>query len=155
MPKTLVILEPNAIAAYKEADNKGKAMLAKLFGDKVFNQSITDRIKTFEDVLNEANITEEAFLKTCGTSPDNIAYEKLKLIMEVLNEGWVPNWNDGNEYKYWAWWDMKNGFSFDDVDRFYQLSLVGSRLCFKSSALAKYAATQFLDIYKAYFVIPE
>ena len=44
------------------------------------------------------------------------------------------------------------GFAFADSSNApsYALASVGSRLCFKSSALAKYAGEQFAEIYFAF-----
>jgi hypothetical protein len=45
------------------------------------------------------------------------------------------------------------GFSSDGYAYAYTASAVGSRLVFKSEELAKYAANQFLEIYKQLFTI--
>ena len=87
-----------------------------------------------------------------------IAAAKLIIIINVLNEDWKPNWKDFDENKYYPWWDMNDssspsGFGLDGVTYDYSGSAVGSRLCFKSEELARYAATQFEAIYKDYFTI--
>lgn len=153
MSKTLEVKEANAIAAYKGADAKGKTLLADLFGKKVFNQKITDRVTSFSDVLTITGMSSEEFNRLYGNSPVSQAFGKLELIARVLNEGWEPNWNDNNEPKYFNWFNMDNGFSFIDVGSSYQVSIVSSRLCFKSSDLALYAAKQFFDIYKTFMTL--
>lgn len=153
---TLQIHEKNAIAAYNNADDKGKTMLVNLFGDKVFNQKITDRVKSFEDVLSTLGFTKDAFeaeVESCDLSPDEKAYMQIKLIVQALNEGWTPDWNNGNQAKYWPYFNMQDGFSFNGVDSSYRYSTVSSRLCFKSRELAEYAAKQFINIYKAFSII--
>lgn len=83
-----------------------------------------------------------------------IAHYKLLIIAEALNEGWKPNWKDSGEYKWYPWFQMQSssGFRFVDALCCYSLSRVGSRLCFKSEALAKYAGTKFKKLYKEYML---
>ena len=101
-------------------------------------------IKSFEDACKKLGI--EATLPDVSMLPSDqqkaiIAHYKLVIIAQALNEGWKPNWNNFNEYKYCAWFDMSapSGFAFDDCACWLSISLVGSRLCFKSRELAKYA----------------
>jgi hypothetical protein len=90
-----------------------------------------------------------------------IAHYKLIIIAEALNEGWQPNWNDMNEYKYFPWFRVKadakrpGGFGFSDSGyvSWAASTHVGSRLCFKTSALALYAGKQFEKLYKEYSLI--
>lgn len=98
---------------------------------------------------------------------DEIAYKKMKVITRALNtdqetkEAWTPDWSNYDQGKYYPWFDMDAdekdaagvGFSFLGYDSDLTLSDVGSRLCFKSRELAKYAGQQFTEIYKEYFVI--
>jgi len=114
-------------------------------------------IKTFKDACKALNIT---FNPSPELSKDELAYQKLKIIAKALNEGWQPNWNDWSEWKYYPWFQMGNngaspgvGFSFDDCGLGSTASRVGSRLCFKTSELAKYAGKQFEEIYKDYYLI--
>lgn len=117
---------------------------------------ITDRIKTFEDACRELDIdpngkiTIEASGELEGDLKSIAAYAKLIIIARALNEGWKPNWKDGNEAKWWPWFEAnKSGFSFSGTDYgfWFTHTCVGSRLCFKSEALAEYAGKQFIDIY--------
>ena len=80
------------------------------------------------------------------------AHLKIQIIAKALNEGWYPNWNDTNEYKYYPWFKASPGvgFSFSDYDFALTRSTVGSRLCFKSRDLAEYAGKQFIDIYNQF-----
>ena len=89
---------------------------------------------------------------------DEIAYVKLKLIAEALNEGWTPDWSNGEWDKWHPWFKMDDSssagrFSFYGAGNLHSVSIVGSRLCFKSKDLATYAGTQFLDIYKDFFTV--
>jgi hypothetical protein len=89
------------------------------------------------------------------------AYAKLFIIAEALNEGWVPDWADSDQYKYYPWLLVKKntknpsgfGLSYDGYDCAGSYSNVGSRLCFKSSELAEYAGKQFKKEYEEAYLI--
>lgn len=112
-------------------------------------------------------------------SSDLVAYLKLRIITAALNEGWTPQFTE-DEYRYfpWFWLYTKEeiakmdkeerkkivlfggnandgataGFAYasSNVAPSYTNATVGSRLCFKSSALAEYAGKQFAEIYFAF-----
>lgn len=116
---------------------------------------IKERIKTFEDILSDQGLEAQDFDLGCrGLSADEIAYRKLKLIAKTLNEGWVPDWNNSSEYKYYPYFNMtkqgENGFACDDYDDWRADSAVGGRLCFKTRDLAIYAGNQFSKEYGAF-----
>ena len=97
-------------------------------------------------------------MKSIGLQNHIIGNQELIVIAKALNEGWTPDWQNDNQYKYFPWFDMDNSssagrFSFLASDSLYSYSLVGSRLCFKSEELADYAGTQFLELYRELFVI--
>ncbi|MEI8142858.1 MAG: hypothetical protein WCG90_08330 [Chitinophagia bacterium] len=130
---------------------------------------ITERVKNFNDVCVELGTTEAAFneglakigLVTPTEESDEddpfvkhikaaIATIKLRMIAQVLNEGWTPDWSDYNQYKYTPYFeanDDNTGLVFLYVDDWFARTDVGSRLCFVSRDIARYAATQFIDIY--------
>ncbi len=120
---------------------------------KKSDQKVTDRIKTFEDVLEDNNISELDFKSSCkGLSEDEIAYRQIKLITKSLNEKWTPDWNNGDEYKYYPYFDMREGCGFSG-SLYYGCGTatgVGSRLCFKTSNLAEYAGKTFTSIYEKF-----
>lgn len=159
MAETLEITRQAAIKAHDEASTKGKTLLENLFGKRVFQKDIKERIKTFDDVLDYHNLIAEDFFNQCSNlSTDEIAYRKIKLIAEALNEGWTPDWSNGEWDKWYPWFDFNDSssagrFSFYGSASQYLRSSVGSRLCFKSKDLATYAGTQFLDIYKDFFTV--
>lgn len=160
--QTIDVKKQNAVTAYKNADKNGKKLLEDLFGkEKLIPEKITDRIKTFDDVLEEL-----------GGMPDNVKYLlvyngndadirssqahlKITLIARALNEGWVPDWSDSSQWKYVPYFTDKPGFglSYFGFARWNANTGVGSRLCYKSAELAKYAAMQFADIYNDFLTI--
>ena len=116
-------------------------------------KDIKERIKNFWDVLAYHKTNPANFEEACeGLEPDEIAYRKIKLIVQAFNEGWTPDWSNSSEYKYYPWFKMGSpsggGFSSDDFAVWNAGSYVGSRLCFKSSDLAKHAGQLFESIYK-------
>lgn len=153
MSETLTVPKDKVLAAYSKAKSPRKVMLESLFGIKTFQPEIKERIKTFDDVLRENGIKKNDFEKSCeDLTKDEVAYKQVKEIVKAFNEGWTPDWTDSNEYKYYPWFKMSSpsggGFSCHGCDDWYSVSAVGSRLCYKSSDLAKHAANLFLDIYK-------
>ena len=148
------IQKSNLLEAYNVADAKTKDLLEKLFGQEQFRLKITDKIKTFEDACDAVEITNDMhlLLNYTGKDPDMIASQahmKLTIITKALNEGWTPDWTDSDQVKYYPWpeYTAGVGFSFYDCDLSDTYSRVRSRLCYKSSDLAKYAFNQFKDIY--------
>lgn len=112
-------------------------------------------------------------------SSDLVAYLKLRIITAALNEGWTPQFAK-DEYRYYPWFwlytkeeiakmnkeERKKCVLFGGLAAYGASAgfasaytsnapssadaAVGSRLCFKSSALAKYAGEQFAEIYFAF-----
>lgn len=114
---------------------------------------ITGKIKTFADACIICGTTASAFNKaTRALCKDTIAYEKLKIIIRALNEGWTPDWSDINERKWYPYFNAAS-FGFGDTDYVHWGTSAGSRLCLKSMELAEYAGTQFVDIYKDFMII--
>jgi hypothetical protein len=119
----------------------------------------TQLITTFEEACEAKGIEISKLLLTYENVPHEhtkplLAHSKLLIIAEVLNDGWKPDWNNDDEYKYYPWWDMEktednpSGFSLYYVNCVYTYSIVGSRLCFKSRSLAEHAAEHFIDLYR-------
>lgn len=122
------------------------------------------KIKTFEDACE--------FLKIETTLPEVsalpivhqkaiIAFYKLTIITQALNDGWIPDWNNFNEWKYFNWFEIDadkerpSGFGFSDSGSpgTDSVTHVGSRLCFKSRELANYAREEFKELYQDYLLI--
>ena len=122
---------------------------------------IKDKVKSFEDACKVLDITPSVPVVT--GIPEKyqkplIANYQLMVIAEALNEGWTPDWSNGEWDKWYPWFNMNDSssagrFSFFVAAGQRSNSAVGSRLCFKSKDLAIYAGTQFLDIYKDFFTV--
>lgn len=115
-------------------------------------------IDTFKDICYIANVSPRTFNLPIDSSAQDHrinAYKKIELIAEVLNEGWVPNWADSNENKYYPYFEFDSvagRFSFYVYHFNSVLSTVGSRLVFKSQKLAEFAGKLFIDIYNEYML---
>lgn len=196
MKDTIQIQKDNIIAAYKTAKEAGAdstmKVLEALFGKEMFRpKNIMERIKTFEDALNELgdkhplvlqyrfNFNNEGGWTDDMYAQEFEAYLKLRIITAALNEGWTPQFTE-DEYRYypWFWLYTKEEIAKMDKEERKKVVLfggaandganagfasaythiapsnaharVGSRLCFKSSALAEYAGKQFAEIYFAF-----
>lgn len=118
------------------------------------------KIKTFEDACKALGL-DPSKLPDVSALPEKhmnsiIAYFKLVIIAEALNQGWEPDWSDEDECKYypWFWMDQPgSGFSYFGSDYSYSSSIVGSRLCFQTRELAEYAGKQFLELYQQYHLL--
>lgn len=121
-------------------------------------------IKTFEDAC--LALGYDASVPSFDNAPVKHrkalqAHYKLMIIIEAINEGWQPNWNDSDEFKYELWPDViedKNkpsgfGLSCDDYVTWLTITNVGSRLCFSSRERAKHCFNQFLQLWEDYFLI--
>jgi len=158
MNETLTADKGKVLAVYNKSKGGKKGLLENIFGIKTFQPEIKERIKNFDDVLRENGIKKSDFEKSCdGLTKDEVAYKQLKEIVKAFNEGWIPDWTNSNEYKYYAYFTMGSpsggGFSYYVFDVWRTLSVVGSRLCYKSSDLAKHAGQLFENIYKHFLTL--
>lgn len=148
--------------------------------------SVIERIKTLEDALSAIGTPDEEiadfFTKFEPMGKDVVAYMKLRVIVEALNEGWKPQYTE-DEYRYYPWFVFYTQKELDKMDEEYKQRIrvlgrsdysanagagvaysstgyasshshasSGGRLCFKERALAEYAGRQFLDIWIDFLV---
>lgn len=153
--RTLQIKQDSLLAAFRNAGKEGKQVLSDLFGKQVaLYDNITDRVKSFEDACQVLGIsTNVPEVKGLPRKHQKaiIANYKLIVIAEALNEGWKPNWQDSDEYKYYPWFDMSNpagvGYSLTSHTASYTTADFGSRLCLKNRELAIYFGQTFTDLF--------
>lgn len=165
----------------------GKTVLVMV--DEKDNRPVAERIKTFEDACNElgeehpmvsvydALVTrangEQSLAEWMGK--DVVAFLKLRIITEALNEGWHPKFTE-DEYRYYPWFYI---YTKEEYDNFSEeekrrcvgravyganangglvcshaslassssYSVFGVRLAFSNRDLAEYAGRQFIDIW--------
>lgn len=175
-------------AAYKAAEkNDIKGVLTAIFGEtqEKDNRPVIERVKTFEDAVKElgdnhplVNIYDTI---TNEYSEDEmkpvVDYIKVCIIVAALNEGWVPQFVEGEERWYpWFWlYTNKEMAEMDEAKRAtcrvvgragssagaygglayayanYASSIShsnhGARLAFRTEELAEYAGKQFIEEY--------
>lgn len=165
----------------------GKTVLVMV--DEKDNRPVTERIKTFEDACNElgedhpmvsvydALVTrangEQSLAEWMGK--DVVAFLKLRIITEALNEGWHPKFTE-DEYRYYPWFYICTKEEYDNLSEEGKRHCVGRannnasangglvcsnaydasshsstnngvRLAFSNRDLAEYAGKQFIDIW--------
>lgn len=163
MSETLEITKENVLQAYKNANSKGKGLLTDLFGKKVFQTRIQDRIRTFEDACEELEIDPSEEVPYWNEDESDLnnfqlsikAFAMLCIIAKSLNEGWIPNFKDGSEYKWFPWFRVTSagfGCSSSNLTASDTHAYLGSRLCLKSDELATYFGTQFVGIWEVYLM---
>lgn len=153
--RTLQIKQDSLLVAFRNAGKEGKQVLSDLFGKQVaLYDNITDRVKSFEDACQVLGIsTNVPEVKGLPRKHQKaiIANYKLIVIAEALNEGWKPNWQDSDEYKYYPWFDMSNpagvGCSYTYSAASATFAPFGSRLCLKNRELAIYFGQTFTDLF--------
>lgn len=184
------IKKENLVAAYNTADDSGKKMLQALFPEAQFetpqtadNRPVTERIKTFADAakavgINDPEDWEDGY---SDVEPDILAYFKLRIIVQALNEGWKPQFTT-EEWRYYPWFWLYTEQEIEDMDEdekndrrmmntgdyvtdyagfasAYSLYVpsgtdanFGSRLCLKTPELATYCGKQFIGIWADYLL---
>lgn len=186
MNNQVTISKENILNAYNQASGEQKALLENMFGKDMFQpQDIKERVKTFDDAVailgndNQAVIDYYAIAdKTC--TEDILAFAKLRVIAEALNEGWKPKF-DGDECRYYPWFYIYTKEEYEELDEdekktcrvvgrsihyssafggvayanainasSYSHSNHGSRLAFKTRELGEYCGKQFIDIWKKF-----
>lgn len=143
----------------KLTEDEGNGSIFDYFYKEEDYEEITDRVKTYEDackVLGVEPINEQN-AKAQGFRSDEIARRKLETIAAALNEGWKPDWNNTDQYKYYPYFYIQENAkgAFAGLSYAYTLNAatstsasIGSRLCFYASRLARYAGNQFTDLYE-------
>lgn len=147
--RQLVIGAKDARTLYPSASPEWKASFEATFGKDFFSLKPTERIKTFADAC-----------EVLGVNPATIGDKKLETVIKALNflqngnKIWIPDYDNSNERKYYCWWWLnKPGFRLLAVRYALTDSTVGPRLVFLTEELARYAASQFFELYKEYYVM--
>lgn len=186
MNNQVTINKENILNAYNQASGEQKALLENMFGKDMFQpQDIKERVKTFDDAVailgndNQAVIDYYAIAdKTC--TEDILAFAKLRVIAEALNEGWKPKF-DGDECRYYPWFYIYTKEEYEELDEdekkkwrvvgrsssnsdangglvyayashasSFSNSSNGFRFAFKTRELGEYCGKQFIDIWEKF-----
>lgn len=158
--------------------DKIESEMKKCFGEDVFKFSSIERIKTFEDACRELGKEHPLVCEWRlgeNLSSDLEAFLKLRIVVAALNEGWEPQFTEGERRYYpWVFLYTQNEIKDMDMDERKERNLhiskigdyagfafansasapssahahIGSRLCLKNSELATYCGKQFITLWK-------
>lgn len=179
------------VAVYGNCNAVGRKAIKEQLGERLSEiLPVTDRVKTFNDAVEELGEEHEAvkayravewYLR--NQMSDIKAYLQLRIITAALNEGWEPQFVEG-ERRWYGWYDLiskedyealsdeeksrwvgrsySNAYAYGGLvfsSAHYASSVssasVSSRLAFKSEKLAEYAAKQFSEFYADLCFIPK
>lgn len=186
------------VALYRTGGDEARKAIKEALGDE-FSELIpvTKRVQTLDDAVRELGDDQPAVkawrsikygYSVSEKDPDTadiMAYVTLRVITEALNEGWKPQFTEG-ERRWYAWYDFltkeevegmsdeekeerrvvgraSSGayasgglvYSYANYVSTFSHTGLGSRLAFKNEELAEYAAKQFGDIYADFCFIPK
>ena len=157
--QTLDLEKPTALKLYKLGGQEIKDLLISKYGTELFCAKIIDRVTSYEDAyeLADKQTREECKIYPATDSPDIVAYKKLKLVIKVINEDWIADYNNPNQKKYYAWFRVLpsgSGFDFSPSCYGYDDSgtAVGVHLCFETREKCEYVAKQFTQLYEAFLL---
>lgn len=130
-----------------------KTSLERVFGKHAFESS-TDWLKLWEKFCKENNLHVKLPFEDAADAiqESTNAHFMLQYIVPIRNKGWVADWDNSDEYKYWPYFEMRSGFAFSlsGYASWYTYSNVSSRLCYSSEKLCRETVNEFLPIYKKY-----
>lgn len=174
-------------------DEQGKLQLM----DDPKPKDVTERIKTFDDALNELAEREahgeteahmilenyESVKQVQEEDTDLMTYMQLRIITCAINEGWIPQFTEDERrwYPYFYLWtedELKDksdewkddhkllrwggsaasgsscgvACSSSNADWSIAYADIGSRLAYKTKALATYAGRTFVPVYARFFL---
>ena len=184
MNNQVTINRENILNAYQQATDEQKELLMNMFGKDMFQpKDIRDRIKTFDDAFNALGdkhelVKEYKNVVVCDCfSRDIIAYAKLRIIAEALNEGWKPTYKKCETRNYPLFYtytkDEYDGLSKNHKKKFVEVrnsniklkdnssdiyaieisvascssSSIGHNIALRTRELAEYCGKQFIDIW--------
>lgn len=157
--KTLQLSEQKARELYRSGSKELKTVLEESFGEDFFSQDVTERVKTYLDACHELGREplDEKKLLELGLTEHDIAYQKLTLIIEALNEGWKADVCDANVRRWYPWFEPNGSpssfaFAGSVCDFAWAGAGSGSRLCLKSEKLSNYCGKQFIDLWKQFIL---
>lgn len=120
-------------------------------------------IKTVEDAFKKEGINPEALPDVSAILEEFrkplLAAYKLFIVFKAINNGWIADFTNWNQFKYFPWFRVNSaGSGFDFSFSSYLCGFgrtgtaVGSRLCTDTSEKALYIAETFSDLYVDLFL---
>ncbi len=125
--ENITISKQDLLKAYREAEQSQKEFMKQLFGADTFASNVMDRVKTFQDAVNELgddNPLVQQFVCVCNIAFNNsgvkldadiIAYLKLRIIAAALNEGWEPKFTK-DERRYYPYFYLLQKEEYEQLN---------------------------------------
>ncbi len=117
-------------------------------------EELIARITTIEQVYAELGkkmltINDFSFLPVYNRVKA-LNFQHIQAIAELFNEGWKPDWNNNNEYKYYPYFQFGSGGWSFYFYRNYCCCAGGVPAFYKNEKIATYVGKTFLPIYADY-----
>lgn len=126
---------------------------------KIFNSIFKDYIEDLELLTSysaickkmkrkELSISDFSFLPTKKQQEKLFAIHQIQTIEEYFNAGWVPDWNNANQPKYYPYFEKrKTGWVFDTsgYDSYGSHGLVGF---YATREISDHVGKNFIHLYK-------
>ena len=111
-------------------------------------------IKTYDDAVEAREVDDDDIIYSTDR-PHIVGYKKLCHIVKVINNGWVPDWSNKDQHKYYLWFKVSpSGSGLTDSYCGYECTYtyVCSRLASDTEEKASYLGKQFQDIHSQYLL---
>ena len=155
--KKLQIDENQALKLYKTASSEFKQILEDSFGKEYFNQKITDRIQSLDDILEYLNLEEDDVYIFPKCTTDKFkryinACSIIPKITSVYNEGTILDWNNVVQPKYKPCYKkVGSRWVFSYSSGWVSDIHVSPAYYFKSIGLSNDSVEKFNDVYIDFF----
>lgn len=153
MNKEAALKELNDIESKQKEIQNRQQQLRKIIEEQDNPVSIFERVSTFEDILRESPPSEDfrKLLSYSGTCIDMLPAKYSAIcakIIQVVNEGFDPDYSDSSQRKWRIWWEWNTGLSafvFDYSGRGWSsaLTIGGSRFAIKDEKCAIFIGKTF------------
>lgn len=118
----MTTIEYKAYKLYKTSSPPDKKELENTFGNNFFKKKITEIIESIDDIYSYLGLirdNEIPFKNPITKQQRSInATFDIQNISLVLNEGWIENWLDHNQSKYYLYFKKKelSGWLVEDYN---------------------------------------
>jgi hypothetical protein len=140
------------IKEYEKEITKLKKLLETPEAPK--KQLLIESIKSISDVYKELK-RKELTIEDFSFLPENrrkkaLAFQQIQDICELFAEGWVINWDNRSQYKYYPYFYKENGSWLVAHVAYYYYRSSGGPGFYKDEKTVKHCSTLFLEIYRTY-----
>jgi hypothetical protein len=179
-----ILLKMKLREIYNSVGPEMKARFEKEFGPEIFKSDVKERVRSFEDACLKLGIAKESkperdkepyahHIIMCPAPnveyipkrfrKSLLAYYRLMVIIEALNGGWIPDFTDMDQKKYYvfaAWSRSESediavylGLEASHPGYAWTASSLGARLALKDRKTAEYAMKNFKSLYEEFFML--